>query len=256
VKTSDWCLKAKEWESQKNHKEGLMIAFARRLVSGPKAVLVGLCLCLAWLTAQGAAAQTQIKPRILIIFDVSGSMLQNTSDGSMNDTMTNGDGSWDPWGGRFCCPGSGNSRIYASKEAMRQMVFATGDIEFALMKFAQLYSPTDADRRSPTNFYVGNQVDGARDYLRYGQGSDGCEPDFVPYGDPFDYQWLCVEFPDLSMPDNRGPIMMWMDHHEFLDDGSGDPDTVPQGWSRAEGTSSGQPNIPRSRNPCSPPRTI
>ena len=103
------------------------------------------------------------------------------------------------------------------------MVFATGDVDFGLMKFAQFYVDSDnpADYEPITNFYINNQTASGTDVLRYSSGGN-CTPTFAAY-DPTapaseDYQWLCVEFPDpdpAEAVDNRGPIMMWMDHHEF-----------------------------------------
>ena len=123
------------------------------------------------------------------------------------------------------------------------MVFATGDIDFAMMKFAQNYvEGTNVDDyvSSWNSWSYGNQVEGEADRLRYWSDSSTSCMDFEPY-DPDDptsaYEWLCVEFPDPDPDiavDNRGPIMMWMDHHEFMADGSGRPDTVPAGWSRID----------------------
>ncbi len=216
---------------------------------------VGLCSfagTVLFASAQ-ADAQTQIRPRILVIFDTSSSMAWDVDVDYLPDpgenppsTSTLGDGSWDPWyvdlndnhtieenEKMACCPGIGNSRLYYAKEAVRNMVFAAGDIDFALMKFAQAYTSTGGEE---AHAYWYNQGDG-KDVLRYYQLSE-C-PTFAAYPSPGvypqsgDYEWLAVEFPSAVMPDNRGPLMMWMDHHEYKNDGSRAPDEVPEGWSRA-----------------------
>jgi fibro-slime domain-containing protein len=191
-----------------------------------------------------ASAQAQIKPRILIVFDTSTSMLMDIS--SDQEVYTNGDGSWDPWdpaGGtnptRACCPGTGNSRMYAAKEAMRQMVNATGDIEFALMKYAQEYASetidgwTDDNDEIPIIDYIkyrnnqeppdvnGNLLDDIMRYRSYWFNGE-CYPSFAAYGTAADYQWLSVEFP-IAGEDNRDSVLMWMDHHEFNSNGNQDP---------------------------------
>lgn len=180
----------------------------------------------------GAKAQTQIKPRIMIIFDTSGSMGFDID--AEGDVYTWGDGSWDPYGGRFCCPGLGNSRLFHAKEAMRQMIFATGDIAFGLMKFAAHYRSTVQAAWTYDYGYRYNQDASDFDALRY-QG--GCyDFDHTANGTPNTnggiHEWLCADFPDATLTDNRGKILMWLDHHEFKSDGSGDPDDAPVGsWS-------------------------
>ncbi|MCP4676219.1 MAG: hypothetical protein GY854_12065, partial [Deltaproteobacteria bacterium] len=115
-----------------------MSRVSRNLLTCMVVFAVTLGLVTLW-TGSAQAQQTQIKPSILLIFDTSGSMTWHIdtptdSEGSGSWMGTYGDGSWDPWGSRFCCPGTGGSRLYIAKEAMRQMIFATGDIEFSLMK--------------------------------------------------------------------------------------------------------------------------
>ena len=76
---------------------------------GFSVLATGLLALLSW---PALADQTQIKPKILINFDTSGSMLYD-----IGGSQTSGDGTWDHWtGGRFCCPGDGESRIYIAKE--------------------------------------------------------------------------------------------------------------------------------------------
>jgi hypothetical protein len=93
-----------------------------------------------------ALAQGEIKPRILILFDTSGSMARDIGvydpvEGENISNSTNGDGSGDDFADwtTQCCAGAGGSRMFIAKEAMREMILTTGDIEFALMKFPQRY---------------------------------------------------------------------------------------------------------------------
>ena len=125
------------------------------------ALVIGTLMLGALLVAPAVGnAQTQIKPRIMIIFDSSGSMAWTFSSAS-----TYGDGSTDPWtGGRQCCPGNGGSRLYSAKEALRQMVLSSGDIEFGLLKFAQDYTTTGG---WSANQYYYNQTASAADIIRY-----------------------------------------------------------------------------------------
>ncbi|MCP4604797.1 MAG: SUMF1/EgtB/PvdO family nonheme iron enzyme [Proteobacteria bacterium] len=202
---------------------------------------VGVVMSLIMVLPIGAnAQQTQIKPRILIIVDTSGSMTYDID--STGNVETYGDGSWDPWGSRFCCPGIGNSRMYAAKEAMRQMIFATGDIDFALMKFVQYYDNHNDNGMDEGwtggNYYTDNQDGSNSDSVRYRAYVEGfwiwqtCYPEtFADYGDADDYLWLSVEF-SSDGTDNRGAILMWMDHHEFIDEDT--PDDAPvASWVRA-----------------------
>ncbi|MCP4600637.1 MAG: formylglycine-generating enzyme family protein [Proteobacteria bacterium] len=193
------------------------------------ALILGLTMSLPGVVK---AQQTQIKPRIMIIFDTSGSMTYDID--STSSVNTYGDGSWDPWGSRFCCPGTGNSRMYAAKEAMSQMIFATDDIEFGLMKFAQRYH-TAPDFRDSLYYDENQAVSSSGDYLRFGGSCvsfyhNDCDEDFGKPG-TVGYncinEWLCADFPDSQLPDNRGKILMWMDHHEFKYDGTGVADDAP-----------------------------
>lgn len=159
---------------------------------------------------RNAGAQDQVKPRILLIFDTSGSMVWNVGPGGEMDRSF-GDGSWDPWtNDTFCCPGRGNSRIFHAKEAVRQMVFATGDIEFALMKFVQEYMDGPGGTNTD-HLYFGNQVADQLDTLTY-QAHASCDwpassgdiHEFAPYGTSGDIKWLCAEFPENG-EDSRRP---------------------------------------------------
>ena len=99
-------------------------------------LVVGL-LGLALLAPLGARAQTQIKPRFMILFDTSGSMAVD-----LDDIPTYGDGITGPTRGLDTdCDGLANdSRIFVAKEALRNMIYAFGDIEFGLTAFPRFAS--------------------------------------------------------------------------------------------------------------------
>ena len=107
-------------------------------------VLAAVTLLCCVVLGNAASAQ-EIKPRILILFDTSGSMARDIGVydpalGYNQANSTNGDGSGDVFDTSYqCCEGAGGSRMFIAKEAMREMILATGDIEFALMKFPQRY---------------------------------------------------------------------------------------------------------------------
>ncbi|MBN2718767.1 MAG: fibro-slime domain-containing protein [Deltaproteobacteria bacterium] len=186
------------------------------------------------MTSRDALSQTAVKPRILILFDTSGSM---TFD--VDGNKTRGDGSNDEWtsavdaGDRYCCPGSGDSRMHIAKEAMTQMLNSTGDIDFALMKFPQLYSQLQSGGTT-AKWYSYNQEAGQKDVLRYsglgGQASDEVgeyviELDGAPvfidpvtlynYDDHFldTREYLIEEFGTSILE-----IKSWMNHMEYNSD--------------------------------------
>ena len=84
--------------------------------------VVAVCIVmLGMLVPPSVLAQSQVKPRIMLLVDTSGSMAWD-----VNGVYTYGDGSQDFWStGRNCCPGQGGSRMYLAKNAMRQMVLAS-----------------------------------------------------------------------------------------------------------------------------------
>ena len=88
-------------------------------------------------TVLGASvAEAQVEPRVLIVFDTSGSMLWDTAPSPSN--ATNGDGSADRPG--VDTDGNGNaddSRLYIAKQAVRTIVQNYTDVEFGLMRFHQ-----------------------------------------------------------------------------------------------------------------------
>ena len=90
-------------------------------------VLAGLLLL------GSAVAQAQVKPKILILFDTSGSMMQNSSN-----VWQNGDGSQ-------LCTGLGQqSRIFQLKTALFEALQGMGanEVDFGLATFPMLVDPT------------------------------------------------------------------------------------------------------------------
>ncbi len=160
---------------------------------------VALCLALTALVAAPAAAQ-EVKPRILLIFDTSGSMGFDIDNG----LSTGGDNSLE-------YPGNGGtSRLYVAKEVIRSIVETTAEVEFALMRYPQV-----------------EEEDGNN-----GMGREG----FTDYRglaeNPLNYEGLCSgdvflrpEFPFRASAlaegfeaDNENDILGWMDHREDYPD--------------------------------------
>ena len=107
---------------------------------------LGALAGVAVIAASGGVAQAQsLRPNILVIFDTSGSMLNNnTNDGSP------------------LCAGAGNtSRIYNLKRALRESLAQVGTDEanFGLMRFPQIERPT-MDLGCPRGHYFNNNTTG------------------------------------------------------------------------------------------------
>ncbi len=184
------------------------------------ALLGAMLLC-----ASGAWAQ--LKPRVLILIDTSGSM----SWALGSTTEIRGDGSDDPFWrtpltaqNRNFSHGSdanGNglyddSRIYVVKEAFSQMIYMTGDIEFGLSEFPHSYQTDGTTGPCP---YAATHCAGARAcydaynsttgnyyYTWNGANSydDACmkvNPDTS--GTPPNYNWLHVPFFPIVVPAMR-----------------------------------------------------
>src|SRR5262249_51579669 len=92
-----------------------------------------------------AAAQTQIKGRVMVLVDTSGSMVwhfdnNNTcgGDGDFNSRYSDGfqaNKNFYPGTINSGQPDGVNSRLYAAKAALTNVVNATGDLDFGLMRF-------------------------------------------------------------------------------------------------------------------------
>ncbi|MBN2527424.1 MAG: fibro-slime domain-containing protein [Deltaproteobacteria bacterium] len=199
--------------------------------------LFGSVMALALTISFAARSQSTVKPRILILFDTSGSM---TFD--IGGSPTFGDGSRDIYADRYCCPGLGESRMRIAKDAITQMIDSTGDIEFALMKFPQAYD-ADGNPGFQVQWYVNNQSQGANDSLRY-QGLGAGDTDEVTVGTDvyYDYApyfisdsdssfnqafYLCEEFPDADdlYYEKIEELKAWFDHVEYDSDTSMDIDS-------------------------------
>jgi hypothetical protein len=205
-------------------------------------VLVVTTICLP-LSVLG---QERTNPRVLMLVDTSGSMAWDIAG-----FRTNGDGSSDAWDASHdCCPGVGGSRLFIAKEAMSQMVLATGDIDFALMKFPQRYytaGNVSGCAECESINYRYNQVDGQFDRLRYyfGAADDPVsgECDFyIDFSTGNRPSWLAVPFVTTGTVGNSQEIVSWMDHYEFTGAGTVAASDFPGPWSdsleqelRAEG---------------------
>jgi MYXO-CTERM domain-containing protein len=155
------------------------------------AALLGAVIGVGLLAAP-AAAQT-FKPRILVVFDTSGSMGFDVESG----LETFGDNSNE-------YPGNGGiSRLFAAKEAIRSIVETTSEVEFGLLRYPQIEGDgiNDGNGRQQFNTYDGL----AENPLNY---AGFCDGRLRPQGeDPFS---LIVPFGD----DNEIDILSWMNHRE------------------------------------------
>ncbi|MCA9539202.1 MAG: hypothetical protein KC620_09975 [Myxococcales bacterium] len=152
-----------------------------------------LAIGLALLTALFGTAEAQIKPRILLIFDTSGSMGFDIATGE----ATGGDNSAE-------YPGDGGiSRLYVAKNVIRGIVETTSEVEFSLMRYPQregLGINNGAGRGALTGY------DGlGENPLNYAGYCDG-----QVYEEPGFNFALLVPF----AADNENQILSWMDHRE------------------------------------------
>ena len=86
-----------------------------------------ILLCLLWLLAAPLALAQPIRPRVVFVFDTSGSMGVDVATG----LPTGGDGSLE-------YPGRGTSRLFVAKNAVSALVETTSEVEFALLRYPQL----------------------------------------------------------------------------------------------------------------------
>ena len=155
-------------------------------------VAVGL-LVTAWWSVAGA--QVRQKPRVLLIFDTSGSMGVDVETG----LPTGGDNS-------VAYPGEGGtSRLFVAKEVITGLLATQSEVEFALMRYPQIEG--DGINRGvvdgrQNNGYVGleddplNYAGECTGQLRAAGGDDAFAL-LVPFGE-----------------DNEGALVEWMDHRE------------------------------------------
>jgi len=182
-------------------------------------------------------AAAQLKPRVMILIDTSGSMVfRLADDGSTNESnLIRGDGSDDPFWNqlspvRNCCRGKdldGNtlfddSKLYVVKEAFSQMIYMTGDIEFGLSEFPHTYQ-TDGSGSCPYS----NRCGGAKAcitpdwyYTWYWNGgtntssNDACLK-VTDGGEGTQSNWLRVPFYSTAADYNPNRLLMWLDHKEY-----------------------------------------
>lgn len=158
-----------------------------------------LCLCLgalAVLMCGGLRAQAQSpSPRVFVIFDTSGSMLWNYLD----DVDCYGDGSVD-YPHRNGCTNQVGSRLFHAKRALAQVITASPQVEFALLRYGQL-EPQDPDFGT-LQTSVGAQYRDAAGQItppNYDGSTNGCGP--------ADY----LVSPSANSNDE---VLEWIDHLE------------------------------------------
>ncbi len=168
------------------------------------------------LLATPALAQ-DVKPRILLVFDTSGSMGFEVD----SQRATGGDNSVD-------YPGDGGtSRLFVAKEVIRGIVETTSEVEFGLMRYPQMEGADLNDGTGRQQFTSYRDLD--QNPLNY-QGF--CAGDVAEGEDPWA---LATGF----AADNENEILSWMDHVE---------DYPANKELRAEGPT-------RWGSPCASPRT-
>ncbi|MCB9534645.1 MAG: hypothetical protein H6704_00070 [Myxococcales bacterium] len=152
-----------------------------------------LALAASLLFAAGAAQAQDIRPRILLVFDTSGSMGWDVVTGE----PTGGDNSVE-------YPGDGrDSRLHVAKQVIRGIVETTSEVEFGLMRYPQVQGD-DINDGTDREFFTGYTGLNANplNYLGF------CSGTLRPMEDqPFA---LVVPFE----ADNEPTILRWMDGRE------------------------------------------
>ncbi|MCB9550988.1 MAG: hypothetical protein H6705_03715 [Myxococcales bacterium] len=162
----------------------------------PAAALSALAASLALVIAASPALAQQVKPRILLIFDTSGSM----SYGIDTNANTGGDNSAE-------YPGDGNiSRLYVAKNVIRGIVETTAEVDFALMRYPQSEGLriNDGSGRAAFTGYDG-LAQRPLNYAGYCQGLVNPDPS-IP-----DRAFALLEG---FGTDNENAILRWLDHRE------------------------------------------
>ncbi len=153
----------------------------------------GAASLMLWVST--ASAQQQFRPRILVVFDTSGSMSVDMATGD----PTGGDNSRE-------YPGDGNtSRLFVAKNAIASLVETTSEVDFALMRYPQREG--EGINRGAIDGFQLNLYDGLEENpLNYGGTCDGTL-----------HGRMADDFYSLIVPfgrDNESEIIAWMDHHE------------------------------------------
>lgn len=145
-----------------------------------------------------AAAQRQ-KPRVLLIFDTSGSMGVDVATG----LPTGGDNSVE-------YPGSGGlSRLFVAKEVITGLVTTQSEVEFALMRYPQIEG--DGINRGAIDGRQNNSYEGLADApLNYAGECVGRLHPGAGEGAAAEAFSLLVPFGE----DNEAELVGWMDHRE------------------------------------------
>ncbi|MCA9545600.1 MAG: VWA domain-containing protein, partial [Myxococcales bacterium] len=141
-----------------------------------------------------SAAWAQTTPRVLVIFDTSGSMLWDYEGG----TDCRGDGSNDfPHTNPACQLGS---RMFHAKQALFRIVQQTDGVEFGLMRYGQL-EPGDAGFGQQQQQVGAQYRDGAGNLLdiNYDGSTNGCGP-----------ADLLVD----PSPASEAAVLRWLDNRE------------------------------------------
>ena len=160
-----------------------------------RAAAASLFLIAAALGAGPAAAQ-QVKPRILLIFDTSGSMSYDIMTGE----NTRGDNSRE-------YPGNGGmSRLRVAKDVIRNIIETTAEVEFALMRYPQTEGAAINDGTGRAGFtgYDG-LAERPLNYLGYCNGIVNPDPVIV------DRSFALLEG---FGTDNENAILQWMNNRE------------------------------------------
>ena len=147
----------------------MIITHLSRSIHALRRYMMASC-CLIALTSIGYAQSPS--PRVFIIFDTSGSMLWNY----LGDADCRGDGSVD-YPHRNGCNNNIGSRLFHAKRALAQVISASPQVEFALMRYGQL-EPGDPDF-GLNQTTVGAQYQDANGGIlssNYDGATNGCGP--------------------------------------------------------------------------------
>ena len=161
--------------------------------------LVAIFISLFTLVSDELFAQDTPTPRVLVIFDTSGSMLWETT----GSRSCFGDGSVD-FPHRNMCTEQNGSRLFHAKNALSQVVDQVEDVEFGLMRYGQL-EPSAPDFGERMNQVGAQYEDEAGNILgiNYDGSTAGCLPADLLVSPSFD-----------STPD----VLSWMDGVEDYPD--------------------------------------
>ena len=194
-----------------------------------------IILTLLVATAGSAGAQQQIKARVMVLIDTSGSMLWHFN----NNVGCGGDGSIsyrDNFVGPLAYyPGNDgiNSRLYGAKKALTDVVSGAGDLDFGLMRYATDPNGCPDPLRNCCTFANprcknGSPINGTQYIDENITWYGGCGP--IAGGLATNGGQVVVQ---PSQVNGNSTVLKWIDNREdFRDNGSGWP---VDGELRAEG---------------------